>query len=386
VSERPGRMKLDSKARMFLASLRLGCIAFGGLAVLATIRREFVSRRHILTDGEFAEIAGLAQALPGAVGVNTMTMLATRAGGWLAGPLAAVGYVLPSFVAMLVLAVNYTSFRHFPAVDGLLVGIAAGVVALVVFTAIELGRGGAIRSLRDGALAAAALVLVGMRWLGVLEAVLLAGLLGVATSARRWRAEPPLALPPWLLMALLGGAAGSTLLSLTTVFLRIGAATFGGGFVMIPFIEHEVVLRHGWISPVEFADAIAFGQITPGPVVISATFIGFRVAGLAGAVLATVAIFLPSVVLGVAAGGALERFGRHPVVAGFLSGVRPVVVGLLGSAALSLARAGVHDLAGWGVVACGVLALLRWRVHPLLLLVVSGALVLALRHGLALLF
>lgn len=371
--------------RLIASALRLGLVGFGGgLAVLAMIRREFVERRRVLSGDAFAEVAALSQALPGAVSVNAITMLGTRLAGWWVGVLAGWAFVLPSFLLMLVLAATYPAFRYLPFADSALVGIAAAVVALVVTTAWQLARHGGVRSRFDVAVAVWAFLPAAFHWAGVLEIVLLAGLVGMVAAAIAPRPGAAGALaPPWLAVALLGGASLGTLFALGTVFLRIGAATFGGGLVMIPFIEHEVVLRYGWLDPTTFADAIALGQVTPGPVVISATFIGYRVAGLAGAVVATGAVFLPPGLLAVAAGTAIERFARNERVAAFLAGIRPAVVGLLFSAALSLGRAGLRDVNAWGVALLALIVLVRWRPHPLAVLAGAAALHIALHEGLA---
>ncbi|HQT93398.1 MAG: hypothetical protein B7Z68_00795 [Acidobacteria bacterium 21-70-11] len=356
-----------------LAGLRLGTVGFGGgLAVLSLIRREFVERRRLLSDAEFAEVAAMSQALPGAVSVNAFTILGTRLGGWWCGLVAGWAFIWPSFLMMLAFAATYPAFRYLPMMDAALVGMSAAVVALVVVTAVSLARAGAIRQRLDAILAAAAFVLVALNCIGVLEAVLLAGLVGILARAPKLGPSAGAVFPPWLVMILIRGASLSGFFALAAVFLRIGAATFGGGFVMIPFIEQEVVLHHAWLTPREFADAVALGQITPGPVVISATFIGYRVAGLLGSVVATGMVFLPPGLLAIAAGHALERFSQNQVVAGFLAGVRPAVVGLLGSAAVSLGRSGLPNPGAWVLALAALLVLLRWKPHPVLVLVASA--------------
>ncbi|HEX3560813.1 MAG TPA: chromate transporter [Pyrinomonadaceae bacterium] len=156
----------------------------------------------------------------------------------------------------------------------------------------------------------------------------------------------------------------SLLLTLASIFLRIGTVTFGGGFVMVPLIESEVVNGHGWLSHQEFVEAFALGQITPGPVLITATFIGYRVAGTLGALVATVSIFLPSLALTIAAGSSLRRFRANRQVQAFLRGVTPAVVGLLVAAAWSIGRSGIHTWVGVVVAAAAALVLLRYRVNP----------------------
>lgn len=161
-------------------------------------------------------------------------------------------------------------------------------------------------------------------------------------------------------------------LSLSFIFLRIGAVTFGGGFVMIPEIENEVVNSHHWLTHQEFADATALGQITPGPVLIMATFVGYRVAGTIGALLSTICVFLPSFLMTVAAGSSLRRFRTNRQTQAFLRGVAPAVAGLLVAAAWSVARAGIHTVIGASMAAIILVILLRFRPNPFWILIGAG--------------
>lgn len=179
---------------------------------------------------------------------------------------------------------------------------------------------------------------------------------GRKSSDVRLRAFALLAAMP--VMAKLG-----LLLTIASIFLRIGAVTFGGGYVMVPLIEAEVVQTHGWLTHREFVEAFALGQITPGPVLITATFIGYKVAGTLGALVATVSIFLPSLVLTVVAGSSLRRFRANRQVQAFLRGVTPAVVGLLVAAAWSVGRAGVHTWVGLMLALASAFVLVRFRVN-----------------------
>lgn len=161
------------------------------------------------------------------------------------------------------------------------------------------------------------------------------------------------------------------LLTLSTIFLRIGSITFGGGFVMIPLIEAEVVDSHHWLMHQEFVDATALGQITPGPVLITATFIGYRVAGTLGALVATVSIFLPSFLMTVIAGSSLARFHTNKIVQSFLKGVTPAVVGLLVAAGISVGRAGLHNWVGLLIAIVAGAVLVKYR--PSAIWVILGA-------------
>ena len=168
------------------------------------------------------------------------------------------------------------------------------------------------------------------------------------------------------------------LLTIASIFLRIGAVTFGGGYVMIPLIEAEVVQTHGWLTHQQFVEAFALGQITPGPVLITATFICYRVAGTLGALVATVSVFLPSLVLTVVAGSSLRRFRANRQVQAFLRGVTPAVVGLLVAAAWSVGRAGIHTWIGLLLSLACVFALVRFRANAFLVMLGAAALRFAL--------
>jgi chromate transporter len=168
---------------------------------------------------------------------------------------------------------------------------------------------------------------------------------------------------------------------LSMVFLRIGSVTFGGGFVMIPQIEADVVDVNRWLTREEFADGMAFGQITPGPVMITATFIGYKVAGVVGAVAATIAAFLPSFVMTIVAGTSLNRFRANHLVQSFLSGVAPAVVGMLASAGVSLARSSLSTSLSYrnipvsfGIATIAFLLMMRARLNPVLIIFGCGAL------------
>ncbi len=194
------------------------------------------------------------------------------------------------------------------------------------------------------------------------------------TSSTKLRAVGVLAVALPILLKL------SLLVALAAIFLRIGAITFGGGFVMVPLIKAEVVENHHWLTTQEFADATALGQLTPGPVLITATFIGYRVAGTLGALVATVAVFLPAFVMTIVAGSSLRRFRANRQVQAFLRGVTPAVVGLLVAAAWSIGRAGIHTWIGLSIAIIAAFVLLRFRLNAIWVMFGAGALRLLLGY------
>jgi chromate transporter len=172
-----------------------------------------------------------------------------------------------------------------------------------------------------------------------------------------------------------------TLLRLALVFAKIGAVVFGGGFVMIPFIQREVVQHYGWLTQQQFTDAIALGQITPGPVLISATFIGYKVQGLPGAVVATLAVFLPSFLMTALATGQMIRLRNNPRVAGFIRGVLPAVVAMLLVAAITIARSTIWF--DWRLLLLTVAALIllvRFKADPVYVVVGAGVVGFLIEH------
>jgi chromate transporter len=166
----------------------------------------------------------------------------------------------------------------------------------------------------------------------------------------------------------------SLLITLAAICLRMGSVTFGGGLVMIPLIESEVVDTHHWLTHQEFADATALGQITPGPVLITATFVGYRVAGTLGALVATISIFLPAFLMTIAAASSLRRFRNNEQVQAFLRGIAPAVVGLLVAAALSIGRSGIHSWVGLSIMLLAMFTLIRFRPNPFWVIFGAGML------------
>jgi chromate transporter len=169
---------------------------------------------------------------------------------------------------------------------------------------------------------------------------------------------------------------------LAVIFLRVGSVTFGGGFVMVPQIETDVVEVYRWMNHQTFADGMAFGQITPGPVLITATFIGYKVAGIFGALVATIAAFLPSFLMTVIAGTSLNRFRTNHQVQAFLSGVAPAVVGMLAAAGVSMAKSGLSGPVGYGIATLAFLMMMRATINPVIIIFGCGMLQWAIARGL----
>jgi chromate transporter len=406
---------------LFLSFLKIGLVGFGGgVAVLAQIRTLTVRKRQWLTDADFAEAVALAQSLPGTSAGNAVTYIGVRLRGWRGATAAMSGFILPSMLIMIGLAIAYKHVHNFAGSERFFHGLNGAVVALILVTAWRMGKNILTRRWQ-WVLAVLAFLAVAIFEATVLEVVLAAGLIGIYFDAfgekqlsrlrnlgtivarRRTRIRTRLArqrrTPRYELTKApeaiededeqelttfrsIGFFAASMpviaklglLFTLSAIFLRIGSVTFGGGLVMVPLIESEVVNTHQWLTHQEFADAFALGQITPGPVLITATFVGYRVAGTLGALVATISIFLPAFVITIAAASSMRRFRNNKQVQSFLQGVAPAVVGLLVAAALSVGRAGIHTWVGLLIAVLAMFTLIRFRLNAFWVILGAGVL------------
>ncbi len=354
-------------ARTFL---KLGCVGFGGpLAHLPLVQREIVERKRWLSQDEFLQGLTLAQILPGPLSTKLVVYAGYRLGS-VRGAFAAGGaFILPAFFMLLILTWSYFRFGAIPAVQGLFYGMTPVVLAMILAACCQLGRSVAtdwpLRALLAASVLLVALLRVNLVLLfamGAILGLLLYGPLRLSRQPRCWSVVWP-ALP--------------LLLQLSWFFLKVGALIFGGGLVIVPFIEQEVVERLGWLTRREFLDALDLGQITPGPVVITATFIGYKVAGWAGAIVATIAIFLPSFVLTLLGANYLRRKQDSPVLQAALRGINAAAVGAIAGSLVSLARFTLLQPLPLAVCLLSVLAMMRYHIGFLWLLGAGAGLGLA---------
>jgi chromate transporter len=173
----------------------------------------------------------------------------------------------------------------------------------------------------------------------------------------------------------------NTLFKLSWVFLKIGTFTFGGGIVMIPMVENEVVLKYGWLTKAEFIDAVTLGQVTPGPVIISATFIGYKACGILGAIVSTLSVILPSFVMICLATAAIKKFRENKILANFLRGARVAVIGMVFDAGVSIARSSLVDITTVTIAAISMICLIKYKVSPIWILIGAGIIGLVLGPG-----
>jgi chromate transporter len=360
--------------------LKLGTTAFGGPAVhLAMMEEEFVRRRRWVTHTDFLDRLATANLIPGPSSTEVAIFIGQLKQGWLGLIVAGTCFIVPAASIVLLIAWAYVRFGSLPKVEGILAAIKPAVVAIVIQALGKMARTG-VRTLPLALIAAtaAALSLFGVSPIWVL---VFSGLLSAATVTTKNRllsfAFPGFAkyvgsaahlslqknLASFMIVAIAGAAVPVGLLRLFLSFLKIGSVVFGSGYVLLAFLQTEFVERLHWLSEKQLIDAVAVGQFTPGPLSATATFIGYVVAGWPGAIVATIAIFLPGFVLVAASGPLLPRIRKSPVASAALDGVVAGSLALMAVVAMQLARASLVDRITVAVFAVSLIALIRFKVN-----------------------
>ncbi len=356
---------------------KLGIIGFGGPAAhIALMDDEVVHRRGWVSRDHFLDLLAATNLVPGPNSTEMAIHLGyLRAGlpGLLAG---GVAFILPAMLIVLALAWAYTQYGALPQIDALLYGIKPAIIAIIAQATYRLGRS-ALTDRKLVVLGVAAFIAAAAGADTVLV-MLAAGVIGVLLYAPpTWLRLGMPALVGWgLLLGPVAPASDNRLVGLALFFLKVGALLFGSGYVLIAFIEKEIVGQLGWLTRQQLVDAIAVGQMTPGPVLTTATFIGYLIAGVPGAVISTVAIFLPSFLIVLALSRGMPRLRASQTAAAFLRGVNAAVVAAMLLALIALARAALVDVWTGLIALVGLGLLLRTRVDSTWLL--GGAAILGL--------
>jgi len=386
--ERPVPVNARELAITFL---RIGLTAYGGPAIVARIREEAVRRKGWLTEGEFEESLAFCQTLPGPIAPQTAAHVGYRKAG-LPGLFAShLAYILPAFLLMLGLSAAYVRFGEVPSVVAAFRGLGAVVVAVVAHAILSMApsalkdwRGVTVAGVAGACLAAG---------LGALPVLLGSALLALVLRAGLGPSPPDSGAPiptravrrpvPWLLSAALlltlgafaTGLVDPVLPALAWVFAKVDLLAFGGGYTAIALMFDETVRLRSWLTPKEFVDGLAMSQITPGPVIVNATFVGFRAGGFPGALVATAAVFLPSALLLAILSPLYGRLRRFRVAAPFVRGLLAAFIAVLFSVLVRVAGTSLMDVPSLLLASVAFLLFLR-KVEPTW--VILGALVVSL--------
>ena len=327
---------------LFIAFFRLGLTAFGGPAMVAHIRELSTQRNQWLAENDFKNGVALCQSIPGATAIQAAAYVGLRVRG-ISGALAAyIGFGLPAFILMLIFSVLYARFNSLPKFISLFNGLQVIVVAIIINATYSFGRNIA-NNYRSVIVALLSALLL---WLGISPFMVIvgAGILGMAlfrvsissTSVyydkkeTQWNAKQIIGLLVTFSICLTGlYFINSKLFNLAAVMLKIDLFAFGGGFASLPLMLHEIVINRGWLDSKTFMDGIALGQITPGPIVITATFVGFLVYGISGALVATIAIFTPSFFMVITIAPFFDRLKNSIYFIKAIDGIFASFVGLL---------------------------------------------------------
>ena len=358
-----------------LLFLRLGLTAFGGPAAhIALMEQEVVRRRRWISSERFLDLLGAANLIPGPSSTELAIFVGYEKGGWFGLILGGVCFILPAALLVTALAWAYVQFGSLPKVSGIFYGIEPIVIAVIaqalwglapkaIKKSFWLGALGLMACLASANHADAAVVLLGS---------------GMASMAERQVAKPGGAARAVLFAALARGgvpvAAPATGVALFAAFLKVGALVFGSGYVLLPFLRADLVERLHWLTERQLLDAVVIGQVTPGPVFTTATFIGYIIGGASGAVAATVGIFLPGFVLVAVTRPLLARVRESQLASAFLDGVNVAALALMAVVLVQLGRVALVDGTTVAMALGSVILLIRYRMNATWL-VVAGAVV-----------
>ncbi len=351
--------------------------------MLALIRREFIERRKLINDEELATGVAMGQMLPGPFVSNYAEFIGFKLHGIKGMVVAAVALLLPSFLLMCLAGFLYFRYGTFPIIEKVFQGIQPVVVGILAWATWSIGRAN-IKNWRTALIALIAAVALFLKG-DVLLVVLGCGVLGIVLS-RNWSKKEKntlSAILPYFL--LLGKNAELTPVSLISragelalVFFKMGTVIFGGGFAAIPFLYQEVVTLRGWLTAKEFVDAVALGQMTPGPVAIMSAFIGYRVMGVMGALIATIGTFVPSALMLLVLISAYNRVQNSPLIRSFLGGGLLTEKKMLLTSTVFLARNAITAPIPVLIAVSTLILLLRFRIEPIFLIIAGAILGLVL--------
>jgi chromate transporter len=370
-----------SLRELSLLFLKLGTIGFGGPAAhIAMMEDEVVRRRRWLTHDEFLDLLGATNLIPGPNSTEMAIHIGHRRAGWKGLVVAGISFILPAVLIVMAFAWAYVRYGSIPEVKGVLYGVKPVIIAIVLQALWSLGRA-AIKTKLLAVIATAAVILT---FLGLHELLVLlgGGLLVVAVRSilRTIKGQQSLLSPisaspliAFLQSTTTSAATASFSLGLLFLFfLKVGAVLYGSGYVLLAFIRADLVERWHWLTETQLLDAIAVGQVTPGPVFTTATFVGYVLGGTKGAAVATVGIFLPAFIFVAASGPLVPRIRRSPIAGAFLDGVNAAALALMVFVTYQLGRAAIMDFTTIALAVISGAILFSFRLNSAWLVLGGG--------------
>lgn len=366
-------METDSRPTVSIRDLifyylRLGALGFGGpVALCGQMERELVQERKWLSRDEMRDGIAVCQSLPGPLAIQVGIFVSYLLGGFWGAWAGGWAFILPNFIIVSALGALYVHFSGLPILTAIFYGVSPAVIALILHSCYRLAKLGMEDWLQWAVAAVCFFVTVVLR-AEVAVLFVASGLIGVSYygSLFRRRAAPSAT-------AVVGGTVGAGKIAfpilgkLLIFFLKAGSLTFGSGLVIVPFLEKGLVQSTGWLNERQFLVAVAIGMISPGPVVITATFVGYLVAGFWGATLSTIGIFLPSFLFVLLVAPILIRHRAQPDVQGFVKGAYAAAIGTILGASVLLVKIAIGDWLTALIAVVSLIALFQWRVsNPML--------------------
>jgi chromate transporter len=359
-------------AELALYFLRLGFLGFGGpVALVGQMERELVNDKKWLTKEQMRESIAICQSLPGPLAIQVGIYIAWLRGGFWGAWLGGWCFILPNFVIVAALGALYVYLGDLQPVTGIFYGVSPAVIALILHSCYRLAKLG-MEDWLQWAIAAVCLVVTVVLQAEVAILFIGAGIIGIlyyGSLFKRMPASlPGIAVVPAATVPIAPVATSSTLTKLLLFFLKAGSLTFGSGLVIVPFLEQGLVQQYGWLDERQFLIAVAVGMISPGPVVITATFVGYLVAGFWGSLVSTIGIFLPSFLLVLIVAPLLARHRGNANVQGFVKGAYAAAIGTILGACILLGKIAIGDWLTVGIGIVSLAVLFRWKVsNPLLI-------------------
>lgn len=371
---------------LLLYFLYLGAFGFGGpIALAGYMQRDLVERRRWFSREEYLEGLALAQLAPGPLAAQLAIYLGWVRAGNLGGTLVAIAFILPSFVMVIAISIVYVRFGGLPWMQGLFYGIGAAVIAIIARSAVKLAKMTLARDAFLWGLFSASAVVTAWTESELVWMFLLSGLVAVIVKGKSFGLTSGascalMAVPVSLVSGLSGPADGATLWRIAWFFSEAGAFVFGSGLAIVPFLYGGVVSEFRWLDERQFLDAVAVAMITPGPVVITVAFIGYLVAGLAGAIVASLGTFLPCYLFTIIPAPYFRRLSQIGGIKAFVDGVTAAASGAIAGAAVVLGRRAIIDLGTIAIFLATLvlLAVLKKAPEPLVI-VAAGIIGLVLR-------
>src|ERR1700733_5516515 len=320
--------------------LRLGFLGFGGpVALVGQMERELVVERQWLTKEQMREAIAICQSLPGPLAIQVGIYVAYLRGGFWGAWAGGWAFILPNFIIVAALGALYVYLGDLQPITAIFYGVSPAVIALILHSCYRLAKLG-MEDWLQWAIAAVCLAVTVILQAEVALLFIGAGIVGILYYGSLIRRAPPTALSVTVVpvLAQLAPTASGSILGKLLLFLKAGSLTFGSGLVIVPFLQQGLVEQYGWLDERQFLIAVAVGMISPGPVVITATFVGYLVAGFWGSLVSTVGIFLPSFIFVLVAAPVLERHRANPNVQGFVKGAYAAAIGTILGACILLGR------------------------------------------------